>query len=456
MKLLKKILWPFKKFYRWLIALPRRWSASDRRSASLRLFMLMGSSLLAFWALSNIFERELLDTMVSGWRENPSLVLILLPFLDVFYRPVAVLLQWDTLRFLYLVIVPVFLALLGAARYIQDLYELESTASAFKYLNAALFGIGYPRLVIEKGQKKIEADEKNLLDIIGGPGYLVIRPGNVVLLEKLRGPSNVRAHGRHFIHAGETIKEITSLDEQAGELELVREVTKDGIEVHIRNIRYRYHLRTGHPAGQKDRTLFEPYPYSVEAVRNMAYHRNVVNITADTKDLNTWNKTVGLVIDGVITGYIQKHTIDHITSPSQDEKDPRAEIQKLLRSPATREKMKNLGAELLWVDIGHFDIPDEVIDEQRARTWAVTWAGKAKVEVSQGEAVSLLNQERARAEAQAELLLSILQVFDKVDPAATQPQILTRMLLSRTARVIESVAEKNQTKDTAANTGAAD
>ena len=60
-----------------------------------------------------------------------------------------------------------------------------------------------------------------MIDTIGGPGYVNIRPGNVVLFESLRSPSNVRANTVNFISRFVTIKEIVSLEDQHGFIEHV-------------------------------------------------------------------------------------------------------------------------------------------------------------------------------------------------------------------------------------------
>jgi hypothetical protein len=106
-----------------------------------------------------------------------------------------------------------------------------------------------------------------------------------------------------------------------------------------------------------------------------------------------------------------RQTYDHqLATPRYQDKESREEIKKNIFSKGTREKLRNLGAELLWVDIGHFDIPDKVT-EQRVKTWQAKWHGIAERERAEGEAFRLTYLEQGRAEAQAELIMKIVKIW---------------------------------------------
>jgi len=85
-------------------------------------------------------------------------------------------------RYLLAPLVALIGAILVGARYIQDIYNLESYGLALLYLLGSFWGMLYPKLTISDGQKQIEPDKINRLSRIGGPGYLTIYPGNAVLL----------------------------------------------------------------------------------------------------------------------------------------------------------------------------------------------------------------------------------------------------------------------------------
>jgi hypothetical protein len=340
------------------------------------------------------------------------------------------------------------IAIMTGARYIQDLYELTSYRAALHYLIVSMFGIlPYPRLVVAEGKKQLRPDEVNLLDRIGGPGHVIIQPGNLVLFERLRSPSSVRGAGRHFVPRFESIRDIINLEEQEAELDQVFASTKDGLEVQVSNVRIRFRLmvgrRTGSPTG---RTFTDPYPFSVQAVENMAYNRNV------TKDgLQAWWFAVKNQVETGITDYINAHTLDQLTAPvalgglaTPDflDKDPRDKIKKAVFSKGVRNNLRGLGAELLWVDIGHFDLPEKQIQEQRLASWRARWEGKAEVIRADAEAQRLRYQEMGRAEAQAEMLMSITRALEDIGLEGDTRDHLRNIVLMRTAQILEALGEE--------------
>lgn len=356
-------------------------------------------------------------------------------------------------------IIPVFMffgVLFASAFYVQDVYELPSFKSALQYIIASFLGIGYPNLTIDNGKIQTKKGEINLLDTIGGPGYVNILPGNVVLFESLRSPSSVRSSGFHFISRFETIREIVSLDDQHGFIEELKSKvrTKDGIQIVVRDVHYRYRLRTGRRFGDYEkRKAIEPYPYSEQAVKDMAYNRS-----ARSAGLTDWHSTIQLAVDGAITDYIKSHKFDQLTSPSFEDDDPRAEISKKMMSRNIRARLRNWGAELLWFDIGHFDVVEKIdelemksiIEKQRLETWSARLDGDAMVMRSYGEARQLAYQDLGRAEGQVDMLMSIIQAlkdagFDaNSDQDSESIQNLRAILWMRVAQVLDRVSEEDK------------
>lgn len=156
------------------------------------------------------------------------------------------------------------------ARYLQDMYELDNVRLGVKYLAALLFAYDLPRLAIDEGALKISQGKTNLIDAIGGPGYLDVQSGNVVLVEGLDGTHRVCANGSSFVTRFERIKQVFRLDDRHGYIENMEATTKDGIRIRVKDIHYRYRLRTGRTYGDiVKQDVGEPYPFSYTAVLDM-------------------------------------------------------------------------------------------------------------------------------------------------------------------------------------------
>jgi hypothetical protein len=121
--------------------------------------------------------------------------------------------------------------------------------------------------------------------------------------------------------------------------------------------------------------------------------------------------------------------------------DPRKKIRQRLLSPDTRARLKDIGAELIWFDTGHFSL-EKPVDDQRIETWGAEWVGDAKVIQAYGSSQRQVFQELGRAEAQAELLMSIIHSLDNLDILEDQKnQAVANMFLIRTAQVLESMSK---------------
>jgi hypothetical protein len=350
---------------------------------------------------------------------------------------------WGYRRYFIAFLAAITIAFFVGGRYVQDIYELASYRKALRYVMISVFGLpSYPNLEIAEGKMQLRADEVNTLREIGGPGFVIIRPGNLVLFERLRSPAAVRSAGKHFISRFESIKDVVPLEEQDGVWPESSASTKDGIEVKVKDIRFRYRLYPGRRyGGFTSRTWEEPYPFSPQSVKNYAYNR-----TIDEKgQTNSWFNTVKFIVDNAITDYVSSHTIDELTAPGITGDDPRGKIKQNIDSPRARKSLREMGAEILWCEIGHFEITDKRVSAQRLETWQMKWSGKADLERAIGEARRIEYQEQGRAEGQAEILQSIARSLEEL--GLKKGEALSRVrsiLLIRTAQLLEAMTEHNR------------
>lgn len=341
----------------------------------------------------------------------------------------------------YVCLPSVLLALLLAAgaRYMQCAYEVRGFGAALNYLLANL-GLGsYPSLTVNEGKVRIRPDEDNLVVMIGGPGYVIVQPGNAALVEGLDGDIRVLGSGRHFLNRRETLKEVVGLEEREAHLDKLSASTKDGIGVDVRDVHYRYRLASDKPMEEgSGRSMEDPYPFSEEAMIQMAYNRTV----SDT-GVTPWHDGVNIVVDGVITDYIREHHVDHLMAPSAQGNDPRGEIYERFNSDGVRRQFKDKGAELLWVGIGHFDAPDKQVVKQRVDAWQAKWIGNANVVRAFGDSQRLAYQELGRAEAGAEMLMSIVHALEDVGAQeGDSKQRMRAIYLARIAQLVEAMGKQ--------------
>jgi hypothetical protein len=334
-------------------------------------------------------------------------------------------------------------ALILAGYYASELYDLPNLGWGMRYVLAVAFGIGLPVMRIQDGQRDIPEGQFNLLEQAGGPGFINVLPGNLVLLENLSGPSNVYPAGFHFVSRREIVKEIASLADQHGYMESTSATTKDGITVTVREIRYHYRLRPSRRRGETvPRNPADPYPYTMQAMRGYTYNRSVI-IRERTPVLTPISVALDIFVDGVITDYIYEHQFDALVAP-QPGIDPRREILRNFETPASRARLSDMGIELFWVDIGHFDV-DERVWQARVGSWEASWVGTAEIAREDGQMRRQIYHRLARAQGRVDALKTMIESVNKVleDAVESGDQVenLRKLILLYSAQTLEEMSE---------------
>jgi hypothetical protein len=394
----------------------------------LRLVLAVGIVYFLFPAIGgSIFENLSPDKVAADFREGTRL-LNRIP--DWFlYR-----LDWRVARYMIAPLAAIVAIIISGSAYVRDIYNLKDFNLALRYVLSSMFGTRYPTLRIDGGRMDIPSGETNLLEVIGGPGTVLIEPGNAAIFRKLNEASDISITQAYFLEPFEKIGSIASLEDQEGSLDDVQAVTRDGIRVRLCDVHFRYRIVPMVVDGRMiNRTLESPYPYSEEAMRSMAYN---LSINADGPD--PWSAAVHRNVRGALTDYILRHTIDFLTAPRTGGQSPREGMRVELFSDNQQTALRNLGAELVWIDVGHIDILADEVDQQRVQAWASDWIGDNKKARAYADALRLAYAEVARGEAQAEMILAIANAVESVDLDASSKEHLQALILVRTAQILDA------------------
>jgi hypothetical protein len=405
--------------------------------------------------LQSIFSQFLLGDRRWGCIRLVFVLVSLLFFTLLGYfafHPTGLLVTFS--RFLLLATTTLIVTIWIGASYLKVIYQHPKLSQTISFLFQSLIGFGYPRVVIDKGKLQIEGDQPNLVRDIGGPGRVIVQPGNVVLVENLDSPAFVKAEGVHFLSRFQTIRrfqsdletdgrEVPTLDERHGNIEKVTATTKDGIAIIVEEIKYRYRLRLGREFGDFiDRDLEKPYPFSVQAVKAMAYNRTVrLNPKTMEPELTPWHDMVNFAVSGAIADYIREHQFNDVVVPDFPE-DPRQAITDKIFSKSVRNRLRGFGAELLWWDIGHFKFQDPKVTDQLVESWGTKWDKGAAFNIARGEAEIIEKIETSRAEAQAELLIKTMDAFKDKQPGQMSPAEIRKLIVLQLAQLLDAMGEQ--------------
>jgi hypothetical protein len=398
-------------------------------SSLVRLALVFASITFFMWFGGVVFNGLDFQKIASEWlTAHPTLKIVPFP---QFY---AVLLKTETWRYCLTPLLAMFSIFLGTAFFVKDIYAVERLQDTIHFVITAMFALLYPKVKVKAGETDLIKGKENILDKIGGPGFCSIDPGNVVMFHRLRERSNITLGETYFLTPFEKIGHITNLDDHHGARTNIGTVTRDGIKVTIKDIQFRYRvlpaLRNGRPIR---RTPENPYPFDETALENMMH-----NLAVEEKGQETWDTAVSRAIVGGITFYINDHNVDYLTAPRGAQQDPRIEIRNNLFYGRPRNTLRDLGAELLWIDLGHFSIDDDTVDETRQDYWAADWLGGAMVTRESGLAKRQAYADLGRARAQADLIVSIAEALQLARTADDPAASMRTILLVKTAELMDA------------------
>jgi len=327
--------------------------------------------------------------------------------------------------------------------YIKDIYNEPFDLIPFKYFMICFFGLITPRLHINREVE--DSSWQDTVEKIGGPAYLDVDPGYIVVTESLTAPGKIYEKGkRQFMSRHERIYKIIDLHQQEGSIPLVKANSRDGLQVIVENIKFNYRIWDSRWDGlYKDPTVTrKPYPYSKQAVFNLIYKSPTqVNDQQEIVPMS-WEEIVKGSVSGLIKGYVTNRNLDDIIAPhTSGDNTVRDEIRAQAYEPGFKEKMKDNGTYLHWWDPGEFSSQKDV-EDQFYSNWSVKVNSEIKINKAHGTAQTMALDEMGRAEAEAELLMTIINAMDGINLKKDKIETLQNLILLRTAQVIKALNTK--------------
>lgn len=397
--------------------------------ARLRRLLALGMIWFYIWICNILFGA---NTALSVAEEihNNSIILGIVPepilaFLLVLLFPIA------GIKFLIIPFSVIFLAFYASAGYLQFLYKFPTLGVALKYMAAVSFGIYYPKLPIDDRNELPKEDPQNWLSFKGGPGYLIIQPGLAVVLERFESPSRILSAGKHYITRFERLVDVIDLRDQLIEIPDGRAMTKDRYIVSIKGVYFRYRINSSARSEVKNpQSGIEPYPYTIEAVRNLHYNRPIT-----TNDPMKWDILVQNTVMNEITSYINENNFTALTMFDPSGNNTREMMSKRILSPEFRKKLRNMGTKLVWFDVGNISLPEEYESEKIINTWQADWMSKTATTRAIGDAQRISLQEIGKAEAQAEVLRKIVEILSSIEYSEDHSEIKRSMVISKLAQL---------------------
>ena len=340
-----------------------------------------------YWLFAHSMERIDLAQTSETWAALPDLLVM-----------VGELFHWRVLRHFVPVAAGIFLAYQAAVTLVRQLYGLPDQAAARQFLGRLRSGGGMTeRPILLQAATLEEVRDAIPLLRVGGPGQVMIRPGEVGVTERNGRIFRVLPPALHRLARFEYIHTILNLREQERHVEEIPLVTRDGIELKA-NIGLSYRISQG----SDPPTRAKPYPYDETAVKIAAYDQTVTPY-----GVSTWEDTPVNVARGEFKKIIAKYRLDEILQLEDSIDDPHLVIRSELER-RTRLTLMEKGIDLVTLHIGRLKFPPAVT-EQYIKYWQAQWEIKADLSRADGEARALEEVEVARAEAEVTMIQAIVE-----------------------------------------------
>jgi len=279
----------------------------------------------------------------------------------------------------------------------------------------------YPFAIVRDG----EVASRKWITWLGGPAKLVIFDGNALYVERGNVFSRIIGPAGHlpFLDATETVKAVVDLHPQVidkpGE---VKAWTKDGIHIQM-DVRLECQIGLEGMTEATSKGLL--YPYGPDSVRK-AIETMAVRYDGEKKRLveSDWADGVWGQVQGMLATYVFSHTVDELfLAESGPDQILSQEVTAKWIEDMNR-RLFRFGTRLNSLQITNIAPVSPAVNSQRVKAWEAKKQSATAVSRGEAKAYGILTNEKARAEAERDLIDAIAEGLRGTDPSRYYEQLV--------------------------------
>lgn len=356
-----------------------------------------------------------------------------------------------------------------SSEFILALHEFAGVkrADALRWLWSLIMGIQHPWQVVEDGKVTV-TKPKGVFGEIGGPGVVVIRPGNAVIFERGGELTRIEGPGVYKTKRFERIKEVVDLRPQWSTIKTENMLTKDRVPLMFEaGVGYQIEPKQDtdrriEKAESKGKEFKWEYEKGNEVIEGIypVYKDSVFRAVYRVSRAG-WRLIMQAVADSFLRDVVIAYTLDQLYElPEAEEGELKEELRESPRIIAEIEdqvkKKLEKAAIGIGVRIGTFDIksvtmPEEV-RERVLQWWEAEWKRKiavkeakgerqAMIEKAMGKAWALERLEGVKADARRRMIRQLVNAIEGVDKISDGKTTI------RFIHVIEQLSRRMMTDD---------
>ena len=305
--------------------------------------------------------------------------------------------------------------------------EHKRRSQAGRTLRTYMWGLNYPFYREEDGELEKLVDG-SVSKHEGGPGFVMVSSHYAIPLTTGIHDTQVGGQGLVFTSRKERPRPPVDLRLQVRG-KTVRALTRDGIPVKVMMF----------AIFQIDRRKAEGeglYPFDPQAVFAAVHTQGVGPQRDEEQEEVGWDQVVVDRAADLLRSAIGRTLLDRLLESDEDEEPPRETLRKGVAEKLA-QAMEPHGIHAVAVGLGNIEIEDQKVLDQRAESWAARWERRRLEREAQGEAKATRLIEKARADAQRQMIVAITEAFQQL--ADTQTTVPPHVIALRFIDVLENL-----------------
>ncbi|MGD9030951.1 MAG: SPFH domain-containing protein [Anaerolineae bacterium] len=333
------------------------------------------------------------------------------------------------------------LGLYFVSGFVLPLSDKSQRAAVFAFIRDYMMQANRPGLVIvDTPLQKERAEERvagnRLSRRARGPGFVLTGCGHAVAISDGLNFKGVHAPGITFTGFGDDVVHTIDLRPQLRDLP-VDATSRDGIRIRV-------HAFTAFKidAGRRQPEMGQHLPFNKGAAIKAVVQAQRVEHEGDGQTSEEvkqqfWDELPPLLAERILQDIISKRAFDDLYAPYQPLGAPPRRVLARELSSRLAAELEPLGIQLVASGIGDLEPADPQAYMKRVENWQAEWSRKVMVKEARGQAARLGILERARAEARAELILSLGSQLEELTVA--KAELSSKEVLGQFLTVLEEL-----------------
>jgi hypothetical protein len=329
--------------------------------------------------------------------------------------------------------------------YLLPLPEGEHWREMLGFIRDCAQGFNFPGYVVvdelyEEDRVEMRVPGDRFGEFASAPGFVISDANYAMAISSNIKFKGIKGPGVAFIRYGDQVMQTVDLRPQLRVFP-VEAVTKDGIQVKTLIFAPSRIDTRGKPP-----RLGEPLPYSsaagFKAVRAQEMRHEGPEQTPESKKRYRWEDLSRSIATRILQDIISRYEFDELYGPYQPGGDPprRGIANELVER--LRGELKGMGIELVGGGISDLQPVDPEVYVKRAQNWKEEWMHKIALQKTEGQAEWIKMVERARLEAQADLILDLGR---RLESSMARTELRPRAALDQFVKLLDELMKQQPT-----------